>query len=122
MIHSMNLIWRAIALLTFNVTFFIVQTAGVADDSKAIERRLYVVAPGIRNDLQYGGTGILVFDIDRDHAFVKRIETSASREQKPENIKGVCASAKRKVSGSTPTNLNETQREFLKRSSSIRSR
>ncbi len=93
MIHSMNLIWRAIALLTFNVTFFIVQTAVVADDSKAIERRLYVVAPGIRNDLQYGGAGILVFDIDRDHAFVKRIETSASREQKPENIKGVCASA-----------------------------
>lgn len=62
-------------------------------DSQPVERRLYVVEPGIRNDVQYGGAGILVFDIDRDHAFVKRIETSASREAKPENIKGVCASA-----------------------------
>jgi DNA-binding beta-propeller fold protein YncE len=54
---------------------------------------LYVVAPGIRNDLQVGGAGILVFDIDDGHKFVKRIETPASREDKPDNIKGVCANA-----------------------------
>ena len=64
-----------------------------AAEPNAIERRLYVIAPGIRNDLEFGGAGILVFDIDKDHAFVKRIETSASRASKPENIKGVCASA-----------------------------
>src|SRR5215831_3727409 len=54
---------------------------------------LYVVAPGIRNYLQFGGTGILVFDMDEGHRFVKRIETPASKVEKPENIKGVCANA-----------------------------
>src|SRR5262245_50372776 len=54
---------------------------------------LYVVAPGIRNDLQVGGAGILVFDMDNVHKFVKRIETPASKIEKPENIKGVCACA-----------------------------
>lgn len=60
----------------------------------AEERRLlYVVTPGIRDYLQFGGAGILVFDIDDGHKFVKRIPTTASREAKPRNIKGVCASA-----------------------------
>lgn len=58
------------------------------------ERRLlYVVAPGIRNYLEFGGAGILVFDIDDGHKFVKRIATPASADPKPSNIKGVCASA-----------------------------
>jgi DNA-binding beta-propeller fold protein YncE len=56
-------------------------------------RYLYVVCPGIRNYLEFGGAGILVFDIDNGHKLVKRIETPASREEKPDNIKGVCASA-----------------------------
>jgi sugar lactone lactonase YvrE len=54
---------------------------------------LYVAVPGIRNYLEFGGAGVLVFDIDNKHAFVKRIETPASREAKPENIKGICACA-----------------------------
>ena len=54
---------------------------------------LYVVCPGIRNLTQYGGAGILVFDMADGHKFVKRIETTASVESKPDNIKGVCASA-----------------------------
>ncbi|MFO0939328.1 MAG: Rid family hydrolase [Pirellulales bacterium] len=56
-------------------------------------RYLYVVTPGIRDYLEFGGAGILVFDIDQDHKFVKRIETTASRAERPRNIKGVCASA-----------------------------
>src|SRR5262245_38344185 len=56
-----------------------------------VKRYLYVVAPGIRSYLQFGGAGILVFDIDKGHAFVKRIATTASLEAKPANIKGVCA-------------------------------
>ncbi len=63
---------------------------GRADGEK---RFLYVVCPGVRDYLQFGGAGILVFDIDRDHAFVKRIPTPASGLDKPENIKGVVASA-----------------------------
>jgi DNA-binding beta-propeller fold protein YncE len=54
---------------------------------------LYVAAPGIRDYLEFGGAGILVFDMDNGHAFVKRIETAASREAKPDNMKGICASA-----------------------------
>jgi DNA-binding beta-propeller fold protein YncE len=58
-----------------------------------VQRYLYVVCPGIRDDLHYGGAGILVFDIDHDYKLVRRIETPASREKKPDNIKGVCACA-----------------------------
>jgi DNA-binding beta-propeller fold protein YncE len=56
-------------------------------------RYLYVVCPGIRNYLEFGGAGILVYDMDRDHKLVKRIQTPASREAMPDNIKGVCACA-----------------------------
>ena len=57
-------------------------------------RYLYVVCPGIRNYPEFGGAGILVFDIDNGHKLVRRIETPASREPKPDNIKGVCACAR----------------------------
>jgi hypothetical protein len=67
---------------------------------------LYVAAPGIRNYLEFGGAGVLVFDIDDGHKFVKRIETPASRREKPENIKGVCAcAATRKLYFTTLTRL-----------------
>src|SRR5262245_28214198 len=42
-------------------------------ENPATRRLLYVAVPGIRNHLEYGGHGVLVFDIDRGHAFVKRI-------------------------------------------------
>jgi DNA-binding beta-propeller fold protein YncE len=58
------------------------------------QRYLYVAAPGIRDYLQYGGHGLLVFDIDRGHKFVKRIRTSGvDAKGKPLNVKGICASA-----------------------------
>jgi hypothetical protein len=62
-------------------------------DEAANRRYLYVVCPGIRNYLEFGGAGILVFDIDAGHKFVRRIATPASRETMPDNIKGVCACA-----------------------------
>jgi hypothetical protein len=66
-----------------------------APAAKAEERRLlYVAVPGIRNYLEYGGHGLLVFDIDRGHKFVKRIPTAGLDPQgKPDNVKGICASA-----------------------------
>lgn len=63
------------------------------EPAAGLQRRLYVVCPGIRDYLEFGGAGILVFDIDHGHKFIKRIETPASREAKPDNIKGVCADA-----------------------------
>ena len=59
------------------------------------ERRfLYVATPGIRNDLAWGGHGLLVFDIDHGHRFVKRIPFGGLDEKGvPRNVKGVCAHA-----------------------------
>ena len=64
-----------------------------AADAPADGRYLYVVCPGIRNYLEFGGAGVLVFDIDAGHKFVRRIDTPASTAPKPDNVKGVCACA-----------------------------
>jgi hypothetical protein len=82
-------------------------SATPAGEAKKGERHfLYVAAPGIRNYLEFGGAGILVFDMDKGHAFVKRIATPASRKDMPENIKGICAcAATRKLYFSTLTRL-----------------
>ena len=57
-------------------------------------RYLYVASPGVRNYTQYGGHGLLVFDVDRGHKFVKRIPTAGLDEKgRPINVKGICASA-----------------------------
>ena len=58
------------------------------------QRFLYVAAPGIRNYLEYGGHGLIVFDIDNHHSFVKRIPTGGlGPDGKPLNVKGICASS-----------------------------
>ena len=55
---------------------------------------LYVAEPGIRNYVEYGGVGVLVYDMDAGHKFVKRIPTFAEvAGEQPENVKGVAASA-----------------------------
>jgi len=54
---------------------------------------LYVAVPGIRNYLEFGGHGVLVFDIDAGHKFVRRIPAAGLDQGKPVNVKGVCASA-----------------------------
>jgi DNA-binding beta-propeller fold protein YncE len=54
---------------------------------------LYVAVPGIRDYLGYGGHGILVFDIDNNHRFIKRIPTQGLHEDKtPSNVKGIAVS------------------------------
>jgi hypothetical protein len=56
-------------------------------------RLLYVAVPGIRDNLRYGGHGVLVFDIDDEHKFVRRIKSAGVDEQgKPINVKGICVS------------------------------
>ena len=67
--------------------------AAAASSETDTKRLLYVAVPGIRNYLEYGGHGILVFDIDQNHRFVKRIPSAGVDEQgKPLNVKGICAS------------------------------
>lgn len=77
--------WRVLLLL-FLFTLSLVQ-------AEEVHRYLYVATPGIRNYLQYGGHGLLVYDMEHEHRFVKRIPT-AGRDEKgaPLNVKGVCAS------------------------------
>jgi DNA-binding beta-propeller fold protein YncE len=54
---------------------------------------LYVAVPGIRDYMGYGGHGLLVFDMDNNHQFVKRIETSGYHpNKKPSNVKGIAVS------------------------------
>ncbi|MEQ1828492.1 MAG: hypothetical protein ABL921_21195 [Pirellula sp.] len=81
-----------IFLLVFFLFPSVTQAQGGGTGNPA-KRFLYVVTPGVRDYLQYGGAGILVFDMDNNHQFVKRIATPASTIDKPRNIKGVCASA-----------------------------
>ncbi len=58
-----------------------------------VRRFLYVAAPGIRDYLEFGGHGLIVFDIDAGHKFVRRIPIGGLDEKgKPRNVKGICAS------------------------------
>jgi DNA-binding beta-propeller fold protein YncE len=70
---------------------------GIARDEAdgPVRRLLYVATPGVRNYLEYGGHGVLVFDTDRGHAFVRRIASSGiGSDGRPLNVKGICASAR----------------------------
>lgn len=63
------------------------------DPPSTVKRYLYVAVPGIRDYLGYGGHGILVFDIDNKHRFVKRIATSGLHSDKTHsNVKGIAVS------------------------------
>lgn len=57
-------------------------------------RYLFVAVPGVRDYLGYGGHGLLVFDMDHGHRFIKRIETKGyhPKNNKPSNVKGIAIS------------------------------
>ncbi len=58
-----------------------------------VNKYLYVAAPGIRNYLEYGGHGILVYDIADNYKLVKRIPTGGLKaDGTPSNVKGVAVS------------------------------
>jgi DNA-binding beta-propeller fold protein YncE len=66
----------------------------VQESESGIRRLLYVATPGIRNYTEYGGHGLVVFDIDKGHKFVKRIPTAGLDEAgKPLNVKGICVNS-----------------------------
>jgi len=80
--------WIAVGLL-------LAANAAVAQDQEPVRRLLYVAEPGIRDYVEYGGHGLLVFDIDNDHEFIKRIPIGGLNDEgEPINVKGICASAK----------------------------
>ena len=74
---------------------FLANTCSMANETVTPRRLLYVASPGVRNYLEHGGHGVIVFDIDNGHKFVKRIPMGGLDENgKPINVKGVCASAR----------------------------
>ncbi|MBI3867451.1 MAG: hypothetical protein HY299_02885 [Verrucomicrobia bacterium] len=86
--HSRNFA-RVVALLT--LAFLPAVRAATSDGAR---RELYVAVPGIRDYLQYGGHGVLVFDIDHGHRFLRRIPAGGvGKDGTPMNVKGVCACA-----------------------------
>jgi len=62
------------------------------------QRYIYAALPGVGggNNLKYGGAGILVFDIDHGHRFVRRIPLQGAPQEdgRQEAIKGIAAHAK----------------------------
>lgn len=57
-------------------------------------RLLYVGSPGILDQVEYGGVGVLVFDIANEHRFVRRIPTWPQDGRPVEKVKGLVANAK----------------------------
>src|SRR6476661_3429624 len=74
--------------------FLVFALPGAARAQTAAHRLLYVAEPGVRDYLEFGGHGVLVFDIDAGHPFVRRIPARGlDASGKPMNVKGVCACA-----------------------------
>ena len=71
--------------------------AAAAEFESSRQRLLYVASPGVRDILEWGGHGVLVFDINNGHRFVKRISLNGhgvDKAGKVLNVKGICANAK----------------------------
>ena len=76
--------------------FLLIFTHALVNQSTAVTTKhfLYVASPGIRNYVEFGGVGLLVFDIDAGYKFVKRIPTwDVPAGKEAENVKGVVANA-----------------------------
>ncbi|MEI7583568.1 hypothetical protein [Runella sp.] len=86
--------WARLALPSFIILLLFTNTVQKNSHTAAATKRyLYVATPGIRNYLEYGGHGLLVFDIDDNYRFIKRIPTAGLDEKgAPINVKGICAS------------------------------
>lgn len=66
---------------------------GEKNKAAIVKKYLYVATPGIRDYLGYGGHGILVFDINDNHRFVRRIQLRGFHSnQTPSNVKGIAVS------------------------------
>src|SRR5258708_29838158 len=91
------------------ISLFLFGALRLVTQSTAVTTKhfLYVASPGIRNYVEFGGVGILVFDIDAGYKFVKRIPTwDVPPGKEAENVKGVVANAgTAKIYVSTPKRI-----------------
>jgi DNA-binding beta-propeller fold protein YncE len=88
-VKTRSLLTRCSRLLTVAIIALLAAQVYAQD-----HRYLYAAVPGVRNYLQHGGIGIVVFDMDNGYKFVKRISTWTVEPGKPvENVKGIAADA-----------------------------
>ncbi len=74
-------------------TIFFVFASSLTGGRVDADQWLLVATPGVRNYLEYGGHGLLVFDVEHEHRFVKRIPLQGlDAAGKPSNVKGICGS------------------------------
>src|SRR5215475_5645921 len=85
-----SLVWGAAAVVA-------AVAASSRPQAQQVQRLLYAALPGVGggNNMNYGGAGILVFDIDHGHKFVKRIPLQGVVPDgtRQEAIKGIAANA-----------------------------
>jgi len=92
------------AIMKAWTTFLVAAAVSLPAASRAAEPQktgakersyLYAAVPGIRNYVEFGGIGLLVFDREEGYKLVKRIPTwSVAPGEQPENVKGIAASAR----------------------------
>jgi len=84
-------------LLTCLAALLAIATLIPAARAQQKQRFIYAALPGVGggNNLKYGGAGILVFDIDHAHKFVKRVPLQGAMpdDGRQEAIKGIAAHA-----------------------------
>lgn len=96
---KLRITFRLTSLLGLWLCFFLSSghLRSVHPDAPAFQktrRLLYVAVPGVRNYLEYGGHGVLVYDMDQEHKLLRRIPTAGLDDNGlPLNVKGIAASA-----------------------------
>jgi DNA-binding beta-propeller fold protein YncE len=88
----------------FAIVLMAAAFAATGTSAQQTRRFIYAALPGVGggNDMKYGGAGILVFDIDHQHGFVRRIPLQGEPAQagpdgappRQEAIKGIAANAR----------------------------
>src|SRR5215469_6037390 len=93
---TMKFLNSVAALIAIALAVSITPRLPAAPGTAGEQHYLYVASPGTRNYLEYGGIGVLVFDIDHGYKFVRRIPTwdLPAAGKQAENVKGIAASAK----------------------------
>lgn len=93
MIRAIRVLWFVLMLVLLELS----ESSVAATDLESSQQRLlYVASPGVHDILEWGGHGVLVFDIDHEHRFVKRIPLSGygtDKSGKVLNVKGICANS-----------------------------
>jgi DNA-binding beta-propeller fold protein YncE len=93
MIRSIHIPKLVLALMLLGLAG---SSAAATEVESSRQRLLYVASPGVRDILEWGGHGVLVFDINNGHRFMKRISLNGygvDKAGKVLNVKGICANA-----------------------------